>query len=119
MQKESKKYNLHDRTLTFAGRIRKFLRGLNSFPIAVEDKRQLIRSSGSVGANYIEANQSISPKDFVLRMRISKKEAAESGYWLSLIQFDLSGENKKEALFLIDEATQLQKIFGAILNKYK
>jgi four helix bundle protein len=50
-----------------------------------EDIRQLVKASGSVGANYIEANESLSKKDFVLRIKISRKEAKESRYWLRLL----------------------------------
>jgi len=42
----------------------------------------LVRASGSVGANYIEANESLSKKDFLMRVKICRKEAKESRYWL-------------------------------------
>ncbi len=50
-----------------------------------EDAKQLVRASGSVGANYIEANESLSKKDFIHRIKICRKEAKESRYWLKLL----------------------------------
>lgn len=70
-----KKYNLAERTFSFAKETRLFLRKLPKDPINFEDIKQLTRSSGSVGANYIEANEGFSPKDFRFRLMICKKEA--------------------------------------------
>jgi len=81
----------------------------------IEYCKQVIRSSGSVGANYIEANESLSKKDFVMRAKICRKEAKESGYWLKLISCNQESESQKEKL--IQEATELTKIFGAIVTK--
>ncbi|MBI5399558.1 four helix bundle protein [Candidatus Saganbacteria bacterium] len=79
--------------------------------------KQLFRSAGSVGANYIEANESLSKRDFVMRVKISRKEAKESRYWLQLSEPD--DDNKEEKNRLIQEATELMKIFGAIIEKCK
>ena len=76
----SKQYNLEDRTLEFAKRCRIFIKKLPKNQGNIEDGRQLIRSSGSIGANYIEANESLSKKDFVMRIKISRKESKESRY---------------------------------------
>src|SRR3989344_7033958 len=78
----TKQYDLEDRTLNFAKRVREFVKKLPKTTANFEDINQLIRSSGSVGANYIEANESFSKKDFILRIKISRKEAKESRYWL-------------------------------------
>ncbi len=83
----------------------------------IEDGKQLIRSSGSVGANYIEANESFSKKDFILRAKISRKEAKESRYWLNLIDTNGDKELETERLALIQEATELMNIFGSIIRK--
>jgi len=72
-----------------------------------------MRASGSVGANYIEANESLSKKDFLMRIKICKKEVKESRYWLLLSESD----NIKKREYLIGEATELMKIFGSILEK--
>ncbi len=85
----------------------------------IEDGKQLIKASGSVGANYREANESLSKKDFLLRIKISRKEAKESGYWLRLIYETNNLENADEAQSLIQEAEELKKIFSSILEKSK
>jgi four helix bundle protein len=86
--------------------------------INLEDIKQLVRSSGSVGANYIEANENLGPADLKMRIRISRKEAKESVRWLKLVYVENEKiELEKERLRLIDEAEQLRKIFSAILIK--
>lgn len=116
---EKKKFDLPDRTLNFAWKIRKFIQGIKNKNVFIEDKKQLIRSSASVGANYLEANEGISHKDFLLRLRISKKEAVESSFWLKLIQRSLDADERPQAAELIDEADQLARILGAILSRYR
>ena len=76
-----------------------------------------MKSSGSVGANYIEANESLSRKDFVMRIKICRKESKESRYWLKLIQVKSNDEKERESLIL--EATELMKIFGSIIERSK
>jgi four helix bundle protein len=78
--------------------------------------KQVIRSSGSVGANYIEANESLGKKDFALRIRICRKEAKETVYWLKLVETNDNSLDIKRALY-IQEGTEIMKIFGAILIK--
>jgi four helix bundle protein len=78
----SKIYDLEDRTLGFAKNVRVFVRKLSKTPINSEDGKQLVKASGSVGANYIEANEALSKKDFTMRIKICRKEAKESRYWL-------------------------------------
>ncbi len=72
---------------------------------------------GSVGANYIEANESLSKKDFIMRIKICRKEAKESRYWLRLIDISGNGEHEEERKALIQEASELMNIFGSILRK--
>jgi four helix bundle protein len=85
----------------------------------IEDLKQLIRSSGSIGANYIEANEALSKKDFILRMKISLKETKESEYWLKVILNSYATENQVKIEFdkLLNEATELRKILASILIK--
>ena len=111
----SKQYDLEDRTLRFARQVREFVRMLNKDVSNTEDAKQLIRSSGSVGANYIEANDSLGKKDFLMHIRISRKEAKESRYWLQLV---CVSSQKQEDLRagLIQESKELMNIFGAILR---
>lgn len=112
----NKLYDLEKRTLNFAKSIRDLSKKIPKSPTNIEYLKQLVRSSGSVGANYIEANESLSKKDFLMRVRICKKEAKESCYWLNLIESDKDNELIQD---LLDECTQLMKIFGAIIEKSK
>lgn len=111
-----KLYDLEKRTLEFAKSVRNFSKEVPKNQANIEYLKQLIRSSASVGANYIEANESLSKKDFLLRVKICKKEAKESCFWLNLIEFE---QNPKIINHLLDECTQLMKIFGAIIEKSK
>ena len=114
----SKQYDLEERTFEFAKRTREFVKKLARTTGNFEDGKQLIRSSGSVGANYIEANESLSKKDFVMRIKISRKEAKETRYWLQLVDIR-EPELELERGKLIQEIGELMKIFGAILEKSK
>ena len=114
----SKPYDLEDRTLKFAKDVIKFVKNLPRTIANIEIIKQLVRASGSVGANYIEANEALSKKDFIMRVKICRKEAKESRYWLKLIEVNGEGAEKQRQL-LIQEATELMKIFGAILEKAK
>jgi four helix bundle protein len=110
------KYDLEDRTLDFAVNVRIFLKNLPKTISNIEDGKQVVRSSGSVGANYIEANEKLGPKDFGYRLRIARKEAKESVYWLTVIK-RCNGLESSELDSLIQEAGELRKILSAILNK--
>ena len=113
----SKHYDLEDRTFAFAKSVRTFVKKLPKAMASIEDGKQVIRSSGSVGSNYIEANESLSKKDFIMRIKICRKEAKESRYWLRLLETNDKQEQEKTRKNLINEATELMKIFGAILQK--
>ena len=113
----NKTYNLEERSLQFAQRVNNYVRNLPKDLPNIENGKQLVRSAGSVGANYIEANESLSKKDFVMRAKISKKEAKESRYWLILTQPREANQREKE--MLVQEATELMKILGSILEKSK
>ena len=105
------------RTFNFAKDVRGFCRKLKWDTINLEDIKQLVRSSGSIGANYIEANENLGKADLKMRIRISRKEAKESIFWLNLVFTNNSEEAEKERLRLVDEADQLRKILSAILIK--
>ena len=113
----SKQYDLEDRTLKFSKRTRAFVKRLSRAVSNIEDGKQLVRSSGSTGANYIEANESLSKKDFLHRIRICRKEAKESRYWLKLVDTDGNSELEKERKELVQEATELMNIFRSIIRK--
>jgi four helix bundle protein len=108
---------LEERCYQFAKRTRSFTRRLKRDLENIEDIKQLVRSSGSVGANYIEANENTGPGDLRYRLRLSRKESKESMHFLGLLE--IVGDNILEAErgFLVDEAGQLRKIFSTMLNK--
>ncbi|MBI3331794.1 four helix bundle protein [Candidatus Peregrinibacteria bacterium] len=110
------KYDLEDRTLKFAKRVRIFAKKLPKSVGNAEDIPQLIRSSGSVAANYIEANESLGRKDFLMRVRICLKESKESALWIGLCETGgvMSINTERDALY--DEAKQLVRIFSTILR---
>jgi four helix bundle protein len=110
-----KKYDLEERTFKFAKRVIEFIGTIEKTLPNIEIGKQLIRSSGSVGANYIEANEAFSKKDFILRIKICRKEAKESCYWLKLIA--CCKDTDRERAALLQESTELMKIFGSILTK--
>lgn len=116
---QDKPYDLEERTYQFAKAVRAFVKRLPRTISNVEDVRQLVRASGSVGANYIEANESLGRKDFRCKIRISRKESKESRYWLRLVD---TGEDKAvndARQLLIQESTELLRILSAILEKSK
>ena len=109
-----KNYDLEERTYAFAKEVRTFVRAVQKDIPNIEDCKQVVRSSGSVAANYIEANEALSKKDFLMRAKICRKEAKESRLWLRLIQ---AGEIEEMRGKLEQEAHELTGIFGAIITK--
>src|SRR3990170_7445693 len=112
-----KQYDLEDRTLQFAKSVRIFVKMLPKTTVNVEDSKQVIRSSGSIGANYIEANEALSKKDFVMRIKICRKEAKETKYWLEIIDTNNDKVIENEKRKLLNEATELIMIMSAIMRK--
>jgi four helix bundle protein len=112
-----KLYDLEKRTFQFAQRVREFVKKLPKTLANIEDSRQLIDASGSVGANYIEANEALGKKDFIMHIKISRKEAKESRFWLRLVDTGNNTGLEKERAELIQEATELMNIFGSIVRK--
>ena len=110
-----KKYDLERRTFDFAKRVRAFVKKLPRTIANIEDVRQLIKASGSVGANYIEANNALSKKDFAMRVKICRKEAKESNYFLRLLDSGTNQEVVGERDWLVQESGELVKIFSSIL----
>jgi len=112
-----KPYDLEDRSQIFAQRCRRFVRTLPRDVTYSEDGKQLVRSSGSVAANYIEANEAISKKDCIHRMRISRKEAKESYMWLKILDLHRDSKQDEERKSLQQEALELTRIFSSIITK--
>jgi four helix bundle protein len=117
LRKTSKPYDLEERTYTFAKQIRRFVKRLPRTVGNIEDVKQLIRASGSIAANYIEANESLGKKDFLMRIRISRKESKEATLWLRLLDTGTESAVDAERVILMQESTELMKIFSAILRK--
>ena len=112
-------YDLEERTFQFAKAVRLFIRKIPRTIANIEDAKQLVKSSGSTGAKYIEANESLSPKDFLMRVKISRKEVKESAYWLRLIHETNEFDSDDEIVWINKEAGELLKIFSAIINNHK
>jgi four helix bundle protein len=109
---------LEQRCFRFAQDTGKLCRAVRKDIVIIEYCKQAVRASGSVGANYIEANESLSKKDFRNRARICRKEAKESRYWLRLIHELLTDKNYTEEFNrLIQEATELMLIFNSMVSK--
>ncbi|MDO8668716.1 MAG: four helix bundle protein [Candidatus Buchananbacteria bacterium] len=111
-------YDLEDRTLEYGKRIIKMAKNI---PLNIVNNvlvRQVVRSGLSLGANYREANETETKKDFQFRMRICRKEAKETVYWLKLI-IEANPRLKVKMELLLDETCQLLKIFAAIIEKSK
>lgn len=116
-QNSNPPYDLEQRTFLYAKDIRLFVKTLPKTIANIEDSKQVVKSSGSVGANYIEANESLGKKDFLMRIKISRKESKDSAYWPRLINETNKLDNHKEAERLIKEAIELKKIFSSIVQK--
>jgi len=115
MERKPKPYDLEDRTYSFAQAIRAFVKTLPRTIGNIEDAKQLIRASGSVAANCIEANEALSKKDFAMRMKICRKEAKESRLFLRLIEVTPDRLGTREEL--VGEAQELMLIFSSIVSK--
>jgi four helix bundle protein len=108
---------LIERTFYFALEVRRFVNRLPKMLSNYEDSRQLVRSSGSVAANYLEAQEGVSRKDFFYRNKICRKEARESGLWLRLVEVDGDAALAAERDQLVTEANELKLIFATIAAK--
>lgn len=111
------KYDLEKRTEKFAIAVRDALKLVRKDIINWDDTKQVLRSSGSIGANYVEANDGLSDKDFEYRIKVCRKEAKETTYWLRVIR--VSESERVIINGLEKEAFELMKIFGAILRNFK
>src|SRR5580704_3701880 len=99
--------------------MRFFVRGLLRTISNVEDVKQLVRASGSVAANCIEANEALGGKDRVMRFRICRKEAKECQLWLRLVHTGEAVETIVRQKALRQEAHELKLIFSAIIKKFE
>ncbi len=109
-------FDLEQRTLEFSQQVKRYVLSLPRNVANLENGRQLMRAAGSVGANYIEANEALGQRDFLMRIRIARKEAKEARYWLELTDCG-SGQTDTQQN-LINEATELIKILSTVLVRY-
>ena len=118
MKQDSKPYDLEERTFQFALSVRLFLRQHKWDPVSWSDVTQVLRSSGSVAANFVEANESISLDDKLYRLRLCRKEAKESSLWLRLIEETNPATKEQSAIFrkLTQESSELVEILHTILK---
>ncbi len=112
---EGKIYDLEERTLEYAKRILRMTKALPTNDANRYYSDQCIRSGSSVGANYREANDALGKKDFLHRLRISRKEGKESIYWIELI-IEHNPELKKRIEPLHQEGIELRNILSTIIN---
>lgn len=110
------KFDLEDRTTEFAKRVIRLCKVLPKNSINSRLSGQGVGSAGSVGANYREANDALGKKDFIYRLKISRKEAKESIHWLELIA-EANPEYKSRMVDLLKEAKELRNILSAIIKK--
>ena len=112
------KYDLEERCGKFGEKIIQFCGAIKRDPLVFPLITQLIRSATSVGANYMEANQASSKKDFINKIRISQKEANETKHWLRMISVAVA-EKKDDCRTLWKEAHELTLIFAKISKSSK
>ena len=114
-QPEGRRYDLAERTASFAEKIVQFSRKLPVDPITRPLISQVVRSGSSVGANYCEADDAVSKKEFRLKIATCRKEAKETKYWIRIIVAAVPSV-RDEARVLWQEARELHLIFCAILR---
>ena len=114
----TKPYDLEERIALFGEAIIRFLRTLPRDEITIPLISQLVRSGTSVGANYCEADDAVSKKDFRHRISICKEESRESKFWLRMIA-TAAPESKSQGRILWAEAKELHLIFSAIWRRRK
>lgn len=115
-QNDYKYQNFEDRTTDFAKRIIRLCRALPKDSINNPLLNQVVRSSGSIGANYREANEAVGRKDFIYRLRIARKEAKETNHWLELLkEANLEFSERMKELF--QEVKEIRSILSAMISK--
>jgi len=114
-KKEKHLYDLEERTAKFAEKLIDFLRTIKQDAINRRIIEQLVGAAGSIGANYCEAIESESKKDFIHKVGISKKEIKETKHWLRLLA-RTNPEKKSEIRMFWQEAHELLLIFAKIIR---
>ena len=118
LNSQTRIYNLEERTAKFGEDVIKFARKIIKDEITRPIISQLIRSGTSVGANYCEADDAETSKDFKHKIGICKKESRETKHWLRMM-IVACPNLEPEIKILWQEAKELNLIFNAITNKLK
>ena len=111
-----REFDLEKRTTEFGKAVIRLCKSLARNPINDRLVGQVVGAAGSVGANYIEANDALGKKDFIQRMKIARREAKESSHWLELI-LEANRDRESEIKPLIKESDELKKILSSIIDK--
>lgn len=111
--------DVEERAFLFSKSVRLFVKSVPKTLSNVEDCKELVSASGCAGANYIQADEALNKKDFIVRTKISRMKVKESQYWLRLISETNDLHNPDEARTLIEEAGELEQIFSSIINNSK
>lgn len=118
MKQLSKNYDLKERTSAFGEKIIELCREVSQNVINKPIINQLIRSGTSIGANYMEANNACSKRDFRNKIFICKKECEETKHWLRMLTKAYPIKDA-EIKILWDECQQLTMIFQKITNSLR
>lgn len=113
---EGRKFDLEERTAVFGENIIKFTFEIPVNPTTAPLISQLVRSGTSVGANYCEAEDAVSKKEFKQKIGTCRKESKETKFWLRMLA-KASPKHKERARSLWQEANELNLIFGSIWRK--
>ncbi|PIR27676.1 four helix bundle protein [Candidatus Berkelbacteria bacterium CG_4_9_14_3_um_filter_39_23] len=115
-QEHTTVFDLEDSITRFAIQVIKLCKKLDRNPINDRIVSQAVSSSGSVGANYREANDALGKKDFAHKLKISRKECKEAIHWLILIG-EANEQSTGEIAELINEGQEIRNILSAIIKK--
>ncbi|MFH1207084.1 MAG: four helix bundle protein [Patescibacteria group bacterium] len=112
---ENKKFDLEERTMKFGRSVIALTKKVYESSVTRPLITQLVRSATSIGANYCEADNAESRKDFKHKISICRKESKETKHWLNMLMEAVPAHHQ-DLKVLLQEATELTLIFNAIVN---
>ena len=118
MAEIKKIYDLEERTARFGEQVIRFAKKIPVNPVTARMIPQLVAAATAVGANYAEADDAESSKDFKHKLCICKKEAREVKHWFRMVIAAVP-DLETEARVLLQEARELHLIFNAIVHKVR
>lgn len=110
---------LRERIRTFAQDVRAFVRKTPRTIASLSDVRQLVRSSGFIGAHYVNADEAPSREDFLFSIRGCRRECKQCAHWLALLDANLDERSEEMRTALLQEAQELERIFNAIIHSMR